>query len=212
MYVSGVPENEIHASFGTFALTGKNEKLLSLVQRWSSNPEWAFLALLSPQKGIGKTRLAISAMAQHFIDHAGVARRNEHGLLTPNVFDGYMIFTQEADIALRIRDTFGNEDNGVTEKDILDELYKAEFLVVDDLFSIKATDFNRQNVLNVLENRMNTKGKRTVFTSNFHLEDFKQIDERLFSRLSDGNKGMVININNTSMKDYRQERQEVHTL
>lgn len=212
LYVSGVSSKEMGARFDNFQLSETNTDFHSLVMRWSANPKWSFLALLSPQKGVGKTRLAVSAMADHFITHAGVSRVNESGMIIPTVFDGYMIFVQEGDIALRIRDTFGNDERGLTEKDITDELYNAEFLIVDDLFSIKATDFNRQIVLNVLEHRMNSENKRTVFTSNYALDDLRKVDERLFSRLSDGEKGMVININNTTMVDYRQRRKEVHTL
>lgn len=208
LYTAGVPLAEIGARFDNFQRQSSSnvEVLYKLVrERWYGNPDLTFLALLSSQKGIGKTHLAIAAMAEFFIDNSGMYRRTGSGHLLPTVTDKTFIFLKERDLTMKIREAYG-DDAEFSEKRIMDELYAADFLVVDDVLSNKQSDFDRQILLNLVDHRMDSPSKRTIFTSNKSRADIERMDDRITSRLSDITKGLTVSIETMRIPDYRESR------
>lgn len=207
MHMAGVPPSEAGARFDNFERTSETNIIYEPVEQWyrTQDVNSTFLALLSSQKGIGKTRLAVSAMAEYFVDHAGINLRMKSGLLAPYITDKTFLFLKERDLSMCLRSAYDKlvEYN---ERDILKELYAVDFLVLDDLLSNKKSDFDRQIFLNVLDHRMDEEGKRTIFTSNHTLAEIEQLDDRISSRLRDVHKGRVLSIERLRIPDYRTTR------
>ena len=93
--ISGVPHSEISARFSTFDRSESRDVLYNKVHGWSAQEDLMFLALLSSKKGIGKTHLAIAAMAEYFIRLAGVRRTTSTGYILATIWDKRMIFVKE---------------------------------------------------------------------------------------------------------------------
>jgi DNA replication protein DnaC len=210
MHIAGVPAEETGARFDNFVHGTPADQIYTLVEGWSrSQGENAkFLALLSSQKGIGKTRLAISAMAEYFVDHAGIHLVMKNGQLAPYVTDKTFIFLKERDLLMKLRASYGNDED-YNEQDIMKELYAVDFLVLDDILANKKSDFDRQILLNILDHRMDAVDKRTVFTSNHNLKDIVSFEDRIGSRLQDVHKGCVLTIETLRIPDYRVIRRGV---
>lgn len=204
MHMAGVPLLETGARFDNFEHTRSTDVLYNPVWAWYSDnrANSTFLALLSSQKGIGKTRLAISAMAEYFVDNAGINLRMRNGLFAPYVTNKTFLFLKERDLSMRLRSTYDNTSE-YGEHDVLKELNAVDFLVLDDLLSNKNSDFDRQIFLTILDHRMDAAGKLTIFTSNHTLAEIDKLDARISSRLRDVHKGLVLTVEKSKIPDYR---------
>jgi DNA replication protein DnaC len=107
--------------------------------------------------GCGKTMLA-AAMVKWFTGN------------------GNAYFRVWPDYERRIRATYGKDEDGnsratETENDIISELQKGEFVVIDDLDKRKSTDFTRGVLYSVLNYRYNAE-LPTVLTFNYGPDEF----------------------------------------
>lgn len=68
--------------------------------------------------------------------------------------------------------------------DILESFTNSDMLLIDDMFSMKTTDFDRQNFYFILDERLEWKHVPTIITSNLSLTDIADIDTRLADRMS----------------------------
>lgn len=107
--------------------------------------------------GCGKTMLA-AAMVKWFTGN------------------GNAYFRVWPDYERRIRATYGKDEEGnsratETENDIISELQKGEFVVIDDLDKRKSTDFTRGVLYSVLNYRYNAE-LPTVLTFNYGPDEF----------------------------------------
>jgi DNA replication protein DnaC len=121
------------------------------------------LLLLGPC-GVGKTHLATAAL-QTLVRDKGV-----RGL-----------FYDFRDLLREIQSSY-NPVSGVTAMEILQPVFAAEVLVLDDLGATKMTDWVRDTLAHIINNRYNDR-RVTIFTSN--LEDDPQKagpDERMRDR------------------------------
>jgi len=207
LHTAGVPLAEVGARFHNFQRSTENtDSLYTLVKnRWYDNPELTFLALLSSQKGIGKTHLAISAMAEYFVEHADIYRKTKSGHLLPTVTDKTFLFVKERDLTMKIRESY-MDGAEFSEKQVMDEVYTVDFLVVDDIMSNKQSDFDRQIFLNIIDHRMDMPRKRTIFTSNKSRAEIAKMDDRISSRFADVKKGFTLSIETMVIPDYREQR------
>ena len=114
--------------------------------------------------GTGKTVLACSVAIEHIT-------RGEN-----------VIFKSSPILIMELQRSFKFEtDNAL---DILKTLFMVEVLVLDDLGAEKMTDFVRQS-LYCLINEREQWGRTTIITSNYSLEHIgKNIDSRLSSRIA----------------------------
>ncbi|MGH9867627.1 MAG: ATP-binding protein [Candidatus Polarisedimenticolia bacterium] len=121
------------------------------------------LLLLGPC-GLGKTHLATAAL-QTLIREKGV-----RGL-----------FCDFRDLLKEIQASY-NSESGSTEMDILMPVFSAEVLVLDDLGATKMTDWVRDTLAHIINNRYNDR-RVSVFTSNLEDEPAKPgAEERLRDR------------------------------
>lgn len=117
----------------------------------------------SNTKGSGKTMLAV-AMANELISK----------------YKRFAKFTTSTTILDEIRATY-NKDNDETESKLLDDLAKADFLIIDDFGTERVTDWVGEKFYQIINGRYINK-KVTIFTSNYDLETLKY-DDRITSRI-----------------------------
>ncbi|MFQ5702201.1 MAG: ATP-binding protein [Acidobacteriota bacterium] len=122
------------------------------------------LLLLGPC-GVGKTHLAAAALTRLIVD------KGVHGL-----------FYDFRDLLKEIQASY-NPVSGTTERSILQPIFNAELLVLDDLGATKMTDWVRDTLSHIINNRYNER-RMTFFTSNMEDETttFVPDDDRVRSR------------------------------
>jgi DNA replication protein DnaC len=131
--------------------------------------------------GVGKTHLSV-AILQELIEKKGVS----------------CLFYELGTLLKEIQNSY-NPDAQTSEVKVLKRVIEAEVLVVDELGAMKPTDWVRDTMMQVINNRYNCK-KLTIFTTNYTdvrrtqseetLED--RIGARLRSRLYEMCKTVII--------------------
>ncbi len=183
LIAAGVSEEFSNRSFENYRLTDSNKQFFTAVKNWAEHPR-AFLAILSPYTGIGKTHLAIAALRCFYVDTGHFGKFRKEGPFLLDIRKGYS--------------TYGT----FAESDAIESLSKPDFLVYDDLFSSKEPqeriEFARRIALAVIDER-EWQGRITVVTSNLTLSGIAAIDPRISSRLSGG---LVLNVQSVD-EDFR---------
>ena len=183
LIAAGVSEEFSNRSFENYQLTASNKQFFTAVKNWAEHPR-AFLAILSPYTGIGKTHLSIAALRRFYIDTGHVGKFRKEGPFLQDIRKGYNTYA-----------TFA-------ESDAIESLSKPDFVVYDDLFSSKEPperiEFARRIALAVIDER-EWQGRTTVVTSNLTLSGIAAIDPRISSRLSGG---LVLNVQSVD-EDFR---------
>ena len=119
----------------------------------------------SSTKGSGKTMTA-TAIANELI----------------NTHKKYVKFATSLDILDEIRSTY-NKDSEDNESKLLSDLAKAEFLVIDDFGTERATDWAGEKFYQIVNKRYINQ-KVTFFTSNYDLNNLKY-DDRITNRIKE---------------------------
>jgi DNA replication protein DnaC len=174
----GVYDYMSSCSFDNFIETNENKFFLENVKNWYESGT-NILSILSNHVGIGKTHLAISCLAEEYF-------RNEE------IVEEKCIFVNERDVYGKIQESFHSRE--FFKEDIMFDLVSAEWLIIDDVFSNGDSDFNRKVILEIVDKRIDCKG-RTIFTSNLTIEEIGRIDKRLSSRLSFRDKCKIVQAN-----------------
>jgi len=124
--------------------------------------------------GSGKTHLACA------VGHATIQQvRSCRFVLVP-------------DLLFKIRGTYGR-DEGETERDILEDLYSPDLLILDDIGSEKPTEWSRSVLFQTINQAYSGESKDTgipqniVITSNYSLQELEdRIDDpRITSRIAE---------------------------
>jgi len=200
--LSVIPEHWHKRSFADFnKISGDFKKYVDKVKDWDfENPNTA--GIISIQNGIGKTHLA-TCILKKFIrenlekefdrmiiacnDRDDDEIKSINDFLYPGSFSNVRFkqydILSEKKLSLEIQDTFNQTGYHKTQKDILDSYCKADFLIMDDLFSTKQNDFARQNIFYILDERSEWKNKPTFITSNLSLSEIADIDTRIADRI-----------------------------
>lgn len=173
--------------------------------------QWDFISpevcsLLSNQTGIGKTHLAVSIL-KHFVfnriemnfaDEKNYVEKKALSIYDPGAYFYYfpkVQFVKFLKLADEVQSSYSQSSN-YSEYDIIEKYSKFDFLIIDDLFSLKKTEFAERIIFAILDNRIEDS-KPTVITSNVLSNE---MDFRLFSRI---NNSMLIEIK-SELQDYRQ--------
>lgn len=183
-----LPAHWINRSFRHFEnteLKTEAEKLFS----WNfKNPIIA--GMLSALNGIGKTYLAGCIMKKYIyerllinfdkknIEADNIEQVNEwlNEIINLNV-----CFLSEKKLALEIQESF--DIKKLSQLQIIEKYCNYDFLIIDDLFSMKQNEFARQNVFYIIDERIDYKQNPTFITSNLLLNEIADIDTRIADRL-----------------------------
>ena len=138
------------------ALTGKTAVVDDL-RAWQESDRWL---LLIGEVGVGKTGLAVSLLAEWLKD-------GKHGL-----------YVVTPDFLSRIRATYGRAGGDVDELEVLGSVISAPLLVLDDLGTVTLTDWGKEKLFTLINQRM-LKGLRTIVTTNLQLEATQDGEESL---------------------------------
>lgn len=153
---SRLPKLYWHARLGDF-----QQDVLANLVGWLVTQS-AGLRICGPV-GAGKTHLA-AAIVRHFEEQNRTAK-----------------FRTFSSVCRDLRESYSTNRS---EREVLQELFTAPFLVLDDLGAGGLSDFERRATLDILDER----GKaclRSVVTTNWNLEQIaERMDDRIASRLS----------------------------
>lgn len=160
-----IPRRYQGCSFETYAalnptLDLARRQVLAFVEEY---PAHDFGLLLLGPCGVGKTHLATAAL-QALVRDKGV-----RGL-----------FYDFRDLLKEIQDTY-NAESGATEMDVLQPVFSADVVVLDDLGATKMTDWVRDTLAHIINNRYNDR-RVTLFTSNLEDDPRPGAEERVRDR------------------------------
>ncbi len=113
--------------------------------------------------GVGKTHLAVATLRS--LANKGIS----------------CLFCDFRDLLKEIQDSY-NAVSNTSELRVLEPVYKAEVLVLDELGASKPTDWVRDTITQIINTRYNDK-KVTIFTSNYLDESENSGEETLTDRV-----------------------------
>lgn len=119
--------------------------------------------LLTGPCGVGKTHLAVAALR-------GLIEKGAQGL-----------FYETGELLKAVQDSYGPASQ-TSENQVLNPVYEAEVLVLDELGAVKPTEWVRDTMMQVVGRRYND-GKLTVFTTNYADVRHSPADETLEDRV-----------------------------
>ena len=125
--------------------------------------------MLYGKAGSGKTHLAV-AIARHIIEQKQIQVR----------------FARVVDLLAEIRKTFNENEQYRTENesDLIQRYASAPLLIIDDLGAEKTTDWVRQILYQIIDERW-IEQKPIIVTSNLNLEELEaRFEERIASRVA----------------------------
>lgn len=162
---SRIPRRYLGCSFENYAHLNPSLSLAKAhVSRFVEEyPIHDFGLLLLGPCGVGKTHLATAALLALMRD------KGVQGL-----------FYDFRDLLKEIQASY-NPVSGTTEMEILQPIFAAEVLVLDDLGATKMTEWVRDTLSHIINNRYNER-RVTLFTSNMEDETFVKgapVDERI---------------------------------
>ena len=123
--------------------------------------------LLTGTVGVGKTHLAVSIL-KSLTERGFVCLFYEFGALLKSIQDSYNSISQTSELK------------------VLQPIFDAEVLVLDEIGASKPTDWVRDTMANIINTRYNDK-KLTIFTTNYlderHAEREETLEDRIGVRL-----------------------------
>lgn len=93
-------------------------------------------------------------------------------------------FTTSGRMLDEIKKTFNN--NEVSSRDIMDEFYTCEYLIIDDFGMENANNWRNETFFSIINERYMTK-RPTSFTSNMNIQELRNsgYDDRILSRIDE---------------------------
>jgi DNA replication protein DnaC len=134
---------------------------------------------ISGKCGVGKTHLAVGLLKEWLHKRTLELIKDTHDY--PSISNTNPIFLPSVDLFLELKNTFNND--GQSEKDVIDAYVQAGLLVIDDVGAEKVSDWSRQMFYLIVDRRYRNM-KPTIITSNLSLQQISEtIDERISSRI-----------------------------
>lgn len=190
---ANIPKRYRHCTLDTFRdttpeLRNAKRRVQEFVDLWPHISEGKGLLLMG-SCGAGKTHLAVAAINE-------VVRSGKPGRVT---------FANFQDLIQEIQASF-DPDQPTTKAEIMRPLLETELLVLDELGSVKPTQFVQDILYYVINTRYNEE-LATIFTTNYvdHPGDARQekLEDRIGTRLRSRLFEMASAINVTGAPDYR---------
>ena len=175
---AGVSERHRDKVFSTYRtdLPGQ-KKAKDAVESIATNDDSAAMLVLYGPPGTGKTHLGVSAVYDRYIRHGGRDFMNRQS-------GKWAIFTTQALISRRVRDTY-NDDSKETEKKVMADFATCSLLVVDEIGAGSGSDHEKQMLCDVLCARYNAK-KATIMISNLGIDGLKlALGDRVMDRINE---------------------------
>jgi DNA replication protein DnaC len=160
-----------HCTLETFydknnaVLKSARKRVREFVDAWPMTTHGRGLLLMGGC-GSGKTHLAVAALVE--IIHSGKP--------------GRLLFSNFGDLIQEIQASFG-PDAALDKSDILRPLLEADLLVLDELGSVRSTQFIEDILYYVINSRYNTE-RTTIFTTNYSDEQADPKEPKLEDRIS----------------------------
>jgi DNA replication protein DnaC len=162
-----IPKRYGNCSFHTFDASNSLElkKALNRLQSWGREyPLVEHGWLLMGSCGVGKTHLAV-AVIKELIQTREIS----------------CLFYEFGDLLKKIQDSY-NPVSQTSELKVLEPIYEAEVLVLDELGASKPTDWVRDTMMQIINNRYNER-KITIFTTNYPDDRKSDKEENLTDRI-----------------------------
>lgn len=162
---SGLPKEYLDKTFDNFD-DSENKPAIKTIKNFLEKEEWkeGKGLVIVGDTGVGKTHLASAIVHE-------LAKR-----------DVFVLFTYVPDLLDEIRYTY-DEDADNTADELLDLIYSAPVLILDDLGSEKPTEWAIEKITQILNYRWNNK-LSTIATTNLTKDELKnRIGDRAYSRL-----------------------------
>lgn len=175
---AGVSERHRDKVFSTYKtdLPGQ-KKAKEAVEAIATNDDSAAMLVLYGPPGTGKTHLGVSAVYDRYIRHGGRDLMHRQS-------GKWAIFTTQALISRRVRDTY-NDDAKETEKKVMADFATCSLLVVDEIGAGSGSDHEKQMLCDVLCARYNAK-KATIMISNLGIDGLKlALGDRVMDRINE---------------------------
>jgi DNA replication protein DnaC len=188
-----IPKRYKHCTLETFrdtvpVLRNAKRRVQEFVDLWPNTPDGKGLLLMGGC-GSGKTHLAVAALND--VVHSGKP--------------GRVVFANFQDLIQEIQASF-DPDQTATKAEIMRPLLEADLLVLDELGSVKPTQFVQDILYYVINTRYNEE-LATIFTTNYldYPADVKQekLEDRIGVRLRSRLAEMADRIDFTGAADFR---------
>ena len=193
---ANIPKRYTHCTLDTFrdstpVLRNAKKRVQEFIDLWPNTPEGKGLLLMGGC-GAGKTHLAVAALNE--VVNTGKP--------------GRVVFANFQDLIQEIQASF-DPDQTATKAEIMRPLLETDLLVLDELGSVKPTQFVQDILYYVINTRYNEE-LTTIFTTNYldHPPDAKQekLEDRIGVRLRSRLAEMADRIDFTGATDYRRTR------
>ncbi len=167
--------------FSIFDNKEQTKKIYSLMQKWCLSPTQKTTIFLCGHAGTGKTYLT-KCMANELIHHGVITQIVSAFALNQKFLSIHIAKEQE-------------------KNTLIQEIMDVEALIIDDLGTEPILNNVTKQYLELIINERQMKGLRTVITSNLYPDDIMtRYDERIFSRLMDKEKAIVLEMNGKDLR------------
>lgn len=178
-----IPKRFRDKGFSNFEVNDKNRKYHESVMQYAKkfdehykNGDWL---VLSGGYGLGKTHLAL-AVARHTLKFfAKENAKHNNG----NIYTGRdkVLFLSSSEMIQNIRDSYDSDE--LDERSLMNSYKNSDLLVIDDLGTEKATEWQQEKLYMVLDYRYREM-KPTIITTNLSAGELKEhITERVYERI-----------------------------
>lgn len=196
------------SNFDVSKLKGiNNEALFADIQRYARSVmklrkgnNWAFF---TGDVGLGKTHLAVAAFKEaacQWAEYIALKNMNPHNVGRPDIGRNF-IFVTSSDLIQEIRNSYDSDI--ATENGVLLKYKESPLLLLDDLGTERASDWQEEKLHIVLNHRYNNF-LPTIITTNLDSDSLKsQINKRMMDRIVEATSGGQ-NVWHLSGRSYRQ--------
>lgn len=156
----------------------KVKEYIKTYKKRDKNGDWL---VLTGGYGLGKTHLAIASIKKILKYYARKYAEKHKHQLSYGRFNPKGLFKTSSELIQEIRDTYDSDKKN--EEELMTKLQTVSLLVIDDLGTEKASDWQHEKMYLILNYRYNQL-KNTIITTNLNTNELKQqVSERVVERM-----------------------------